>query len=221
MESKGDQPSPQVGERVAFSREEWQTFWKREYTILYTIAIKMLSNEADAQDAVQEALRSLLGEGREELELRGKSFEETVRAFLIQVVKFKAIDILRIRKREKELQERLALEPQATNSWETMNPEQQVLHQHEYEETQQDEVIQGIAGKLSPSLRKIFLFIVQHLNDDKEDLWLLLAAEQGYDPNSKLDRNSHFDVPMKRMREKFHVMGVYTALKAKGAYHAN
>ena len=177
---------------------EWRTSWEREYTILFYIAKRILGNDADAEDAVQDAFTSLLEHGD----------KRANRAFLVGVVKHKALDILRKQKRILNLQEEV-YEELAHDPVENLSPEEE-----RQLESLPDEVRQ-LAEKLSPRLQKLFLFFLRHLDSDPEDHWPLWAKENGLDPKNRVQRNTHFDVPKRLLRDKLIALDIHKLLKGK------
>lgn len=199
---------------IYFSQEEWATFWKREYTILLTVAVKILGDRGEAEEALQEAIESLLRSGRKELEERNRSSEATVRAFLVKVVRFKAIDILRRRAREKDMLEKLTSQAQS-------DTETQLLRKDVCEELLQDFDIQEIADKLTPKLKELFLFRIAHFDRDPEDLWHLWVQKNGTGLEDKKKNRNRFDTQSSRLRKILLSMGVFEVLKKGGAHYVS
>ena len=181
--------------RVFLTQEEWRAFWEREYTVLFQVAKAMLRNEEDAKDAVHDVFVSFdrsAHHGRE-IELGEKTFEEAVRAYLIGIVRNKAYDIWRQRRRQVNLVQKVQQQPAQGN----LGPQQQISRWS----------LQKLAEKLPPREKELLEFLLDHVEHHPDDYWSLWAEKHGLDPADETARNT-FDQLRRRLRKRLRDLGV-------------
>lgn len=188
---------------------DWEAFWKKKSPSLLVTARRLLRNQEDAEDAVQDAFLSF-GVIAERLlqksDLEEEALEEMVTACFYKAVRWRAADIRREYGRRAKIEEVVQGEEATKGAAVELSADEQLQLEA------LDKHLRGIAKQLSPRLQKLLLFLLRHVDDDPENHWPLWAAENNLAPESTKERNSYFDQPKRLLRAKLVALGIYHLL---------
>lgn len=200
-----DAPAQKPALQDHFPTEEaWVPFWKKLRTIGLSTAWKVLRNRSDAEDAVQNAVEALLKfiASGHQVNVQKDSFEESVTALFITIVRWRALDIL---PKGAPIQPPVeSPEPVSRDP----NPEEQMLLKS------LPGNVFALVAQLSPLRKKLFLLIWLHIDEDPEEHWRIWAVENGLDPSDKKARNA-YDKLKENLRNSLRALGIYKLLKGK------
>jgi DNA-directed RNA polymerase specialized sigma24 family protein len=156
-----------MAEKVFFSRQEWDDTWKREYTIMFHVALGIMRNKEDAEDAVQNAFVSFFSRnpGGRDIALERRSPEGARRTYLLGIVRMHAFTLWR-------------------KGQEPREPVQKLLARLLADDGKCRQVIES----LPPTLKPVFDFLCSHLRTEPKEIWPHWAAAHRVSPDDKTAR---------------------------------
>jgi RNA polymerase sigma-70 factor (ECF subfamily) len=142
-DANGEEDARLIGQVARGDRAAFAALYDRFATRLYSLALKILVNETEAQDLLQEVFLSLWQKAPQFQANRGSAF-----AWMVSQVRNRAIDRLRSRRRRGELLEAHAPELEPSGSATTSSAENAVMGERARE-------VRSALGQLSEEQRQV------------------------------------------------------------------